>query len=66
MASFDWKGHPERLRELCSIIVQNEFYAWTQLKHADDPSTWEGADAFSDGEFDVVRALARVGKQEPR
>jgi len=45
--------------------VDNEFFAWPQLQHADDPSLWEGVESFSTRELDVVRELARVGRMEP-
>jgi hypothetical protein len=64
--TFNQKGCPERILKLCQFAVSNGFFSWPQLKHADDPGEWDGAHAFSDAELEMLRVIARVGKQKPR
>ena len=66
LSTFQWGGKSERLLEICDFIIRNGFSQWPQLQHAEDPGTWDGADAFDNSELNIVRAVASVGKQQPR
>ena len=66
LSTFQWNGKPERLMEICQFVVQNGFSQLPQLQNADDPGTWEGADAFRNHELKIVRTIAQVGMHEPR
>lgn len=48
------------------MIVSNDLLKWFQLDGVEDPSTWPGAEAFTECELDTVRAVMKTGRQRPR
>ena len=66
LSQHDWPSDQGTLWRMGRMLVEQDLFNWWHLEHAGNPDDWQGFDVFAKCELDVLRSVAKTGRQAPR